>query len=197
MQNLPADVMKNCLIKFKNVCHDKYFLGIAVICAALLLGVLALLLPGQGKHFQAAHQELSILVENIRNHYKIRPDYWGLDTASAIKNNLVPENMLRNDKIVSTIGREIVLGQDTDGNMVMPGQRSFMLTLPNLSKTACVNMLSQYFNEETHLGLLKISLTTQENTQEFEWGGTNPLPISKKTAKQFCKNKNSLSWVFE
>ena len=90
--------------------------------------------------------------------------------------------MLHHDKVISAIGREVILGQDADGNMVMPGQRNFMITIPNLSKTACVAMLSHPFKKEEHLGLLKIMLAVSDKTETFEWGGSNPLPITPKTA---------------
>lgn len=182
--------------KLREIFHNKYLWGFAGVLL-LVLVIIMLLQPGQKKHFQTAHQELTELAGNIREHYKVRPDYWGLDTASALKNKLVPVSMLHHDKVISAIGREVILGQDADGNMVMPGQRNFMITIPNLSKTACVAMLSHPFKKEEHLGLLKIMLAVSDKTETFEWGGSNPLPITPKTAEDFCKNKNNISWIFE
>ena len=136
--------------KLREIFHNKYLWGFAGVLLLVLVTVM-LLQPGQKKHFQTAHQELTELAGNIRNHYKVRPDYWGLDTASALKNKLVPVSMLHHDKVISAIGREVILGQDADGNMVMPGQRNFMITIPNLSKTACVAMLSHPFKKEEHV----------------------------------------------
>lgn len=183
-------------VKLREVFYNKYLWGFAGVLL-LFLVTLMLLQPGQKKHFQTAHQELTELAGNIREHYKVRPDYWGLDTTSALKNKLVPAAMLHHGKIISAIGREVILGQDAEGSMVMPGQRNFTITIPNLSKTACVAMLSHPFKKEEHLGLLKIMLEASDNTEMFEWGGTNSLPITKKTAEDFCKNKNNISWTFE
>ena len=197
MQIRLADKLKQSSVMLLNFYHGKYFWSFATTLVILSVVVLFVCLPGQDTRFNAAHQELSVLVKNIRNHYKVRPDYWGLNTSNAIKNNLVPVDMQHDDKIISAIGREIILGQDVNGNMVMPGQRNFMITIPNLSKAACIEMISRPFSQEEHLGLLKVSLLAADNLQEFEWGGKLSLPIEKKTAKEFCKNQNTISWIFE
>ncbi len=192
-----ADRIKPYATKFQKFFINKYFWSIVATIVVLLASLAFMLHSGQNPRFQKAHQELIDLANNIRNYYKVRPDYWGLDTASALKNGLVPEAMLHDDKIINAIGRKIILGQDAEGNMVMPGQRNFMITMLNLSKTACIAIMSLPLKPEQHLGLLKISLENADGTEEFEWGGANPLPVTEKAAKQFCKNKNSVNWIFE
>ena len=197
MRNRWSEILKQQVAKFRKIYQHKYFWSCAIGVIVVSVLTLILLLSGKQTHFNTAHQELSVLADNVRNYYKIRPDYWGLDTANAVKNHLIPEEMLHNGKVISAIGREIVLGQDAEGNMVMPGMRYFALSMHNLSKSACVAMISQPFSQEDHWGLLRIVLVTPDKTQIFEWGGNPNLPVSKKDAKQFCQNKNIVSWIFE
>lgn len=175
--------------------HNKLFLAGALL--VLLIISVMFLLPSRKDTFATAHEELVLLSANIRGHYSVRPDYWGLNNESAIKNKLIPPKILRGQKIVGSLGREILIGQDCEGNMVMPGTRYFMLTIENLSKKACIEMASSPFSTEEHFGLSKISIFNQEQTAEFEWGGKNSLPISVTEAEKYCQNRNSVSWVFE
>lgn len=173
----------------------KTALAAAVLLVAILLAFL--LFPRGGENFEQAHQEVLTLAENIRNHYKTRPDYWGLDTRSALKNKIVPEKMQRKGKVYSSAGREIIIGQDGSGSIVMPGTRYFVITIANLGKKACTALAAEKFNTEGRLGLLSISIASSQEEHLFEWGGENPLPVSLQAAEQYCKNKNSVSWIFE
>ena len=103
-------------------------------------------------------QEVSKLADNIRNHYKSKPDYWGLNSQSAV--NFAPKNMIRNDKIVSAMGREFVVGQNEVGDTVMPSQRSFMISINNLSKKACRQIAQFNIDDKNQYGLQKIIINT-------------------------------------
>ncbi|MBE6451019.1 MAG: hypothetical protein E7016_03530 [Alphaproteobacteria bacterium] len=139
--------------------------------------------------------ELTSLSETIRTHYKTKPDYWGLSKQSVT--NIAPKNLIRNNKIISSIGKELVVGQNENGDMIMPSQRNFMISMNNLTRYACENILALEIADTNQYGLQKIVIRTATDTTEFEWGGKNPLPISQEEAKAHCKNKNSISWVFE
>ena len=172
-----------------------------IVCAAviLLLAVALYILFSFSikDNFATVQTELVNLSDNIRNHYKAKPDYWGLNNASVLKNNIAPETIVKNKKIISTIGREFVIGQNENGDMVMPSQRSFMITMSNLSKTACHKLVSFDWAKENHLALQKILLNNGTDIKDFEWGSENPLPIKEDIAKSICSNKNAISWVFE
>ena len=79
----------------------------------------------------------------------------------------------------------------------MPAQRNFMVTLNNLSKSACKKIAVFTFDNENNYGLQKIIINDSNEDIEFEWGGKNPLPIDQKMSDTYCSNKNSISWVFE
>lgn len=185
------------LSMLRTLISQKHILGAIILTVVLAVFFVWVLLPKNSQLYSVSQDELIALAGNVRNHYKIRPDYWGLNNESAVKNNLIPENMRRGQKAVSSLGREIIIGQDNEGNMVMPGGRNFMLTIANLSKPACLAMLSWRINPEANPGLIRIRLTETEKTTDFEWGGNPALPISADMAKIYCKNRNTISWTFE
>lgn len=172
-----------------------------IVCAAviLLLAVALYLLfsVSPKNNFDTVQHELVSLADNIRNNYKTKPDYWGLNNESILKNNIAPKELIKNKKIISIIGREFIIGQNENGDIIMPSQRNFMITLSNLSKNACKNLATFNWQEENHLALQKIILRNDNETIEFEWGNSNALPIKEDLANELCSNKNIISWVFE
>lgn len=171
---------------------------LALIAAfAVLLILSTVMLSGDKQVFNTTLTDIISLADNIHAHYKIRPDYWGLSTQSAIDNKLVPAGLLRGDKIVSAMGKNIIIGQDIDGNMVMPGSRQFMISISNISKSACLGLLTLPLTQQQNLSLTSVSITSEDITTEFTWGGDLSLPILEDTAKKYCKNHNTVSWTFE
>ena len=167
-----------------------------VVVGLILITTMLLLFTTSPKDdWSIVNQEISILADNIRNHYKTKPDYWGLNSQSAAK--FSPKEMVRNDKIVSAIGREFIIGQNEVGNTVMPSQRNFMISINNLSKNACRQIAQFDIDDKNQYGLQKIIINTPTVKTEFEWGGKNSLPISSENANKFCDKKNTISWVFE
>lgn len=193
--------MLNKIMAFYN--NLRYLLKGKYLWVALAMSVFFLLLmigflSSENKEvFLQTQKEVISLVDNIHSHYKVRPDYWGLNTQSSIKNKLIPDNLLRDDKIIGSIGKEFVIGQDIEGNMVMPGTRQFMISIPNISKSTCLGLLTIPVTQEQNLSLTAISITSENTTAEFTWSGDLALPISESTAKQYCKNHNIISWHFE
>lgn len=176
---------------------QKRTLGAIILTIVLALLLMWTLMPKNKEIFSVAQNELISLADNLRHHYTIRPDYWGLDNESAVKNNLIPEKMRHAKKAISSLGREIIIGQDSAGNMVMPGGRNFMLTIGNLSKSACSAMLAWPLSPKEQPGLIRVDLTTADETTAFEWGTSHSLPITASTAEKYCKNRNTISWIFE
>lgn len=183
------------LFNFRYFCSAKLMLAAAIVVVMVL--ALIMILPRRGESYRQTHDEIIALAGKVRNHYKIRPDYWGLSNESALKNKIIPETMIRGGKIISSLGKEIVLGQDEQGIMVMPGSRNFSISINNLSKKACIEMLSQPFTDEELLGLTAISLTAADKIYLFEWGTDFNAEQNVETASQNCLNHNSIRWIFE
>jgi len=177
--------------------NKKLFFGLTAFVIAAFIFAVAALLSGNTHGIEKTGQELLSLAQNVREHYKVRPDYWGLSSESAIKNQIVPAQMLHGQKILNALGRPVILGQDPQGNMIMPGTRNFMISMSNLSKSACIELASREFGPDEHLGLLKITIFAPDQVFEFEWGGPFGLPISRDAAAQACKNLNTIGWTFE
>ena len=144
-----------------------------------------------------AQQNMFALTENIRNFYKKRPDYWGLSTQSALKNGLIPQMMLKDSKIYSAVGQNILIGSDEAGSVVMPGMRSFYIIYNGVSKKDCVDMVSYPISEQNKLGLLGVIIKNNKEEVVFQWGGENSLPIKKDKATKICRNKSIILWNFE
>lgn len=165
-----------------------------VVVGVLLITTLFLLFNVTPKDTSTKiENELISLSESIRNQYKTKPDYWGLNKTNVVE--FTPKNLIKNDKLISSVGREFIVGQNENGDIVMPSQRNFMITLSNLNKKTCRNVAT--INIDEHLSLQKIILRNGSDTTEFEWGRENSIPISRQIAKKQCSNKNSISWVFE
>lgn len=169
---------------------------ICVAVSILLIATLFLLFDFSPKdNYVEVKNELVMLSESIRKQYKTKPDYWGLNKSNVV--DFAPKDMIINNKVVSSIGREFIVGQNELGDIVMPSQRNFMITLANLNKKSCQDIATLDIDHEKHLSLHKIILRNEDISIEFEWGQENAIPISKGNAKKYCTNKNSISWVFE
>lgn len=180
----------------KQVKFDKFIILIVIaIAVGLTLGIYLATKPNQ-KLIQAANEVIS-LSENIRKHYRNRPDYWRLSTETVTTENIAPKNLIVDGKIKNALGNEVLVGSGFDGTMVMPGTRSFDIVYKNLSKKDCVALATYSYNEEQKLGLLSISIKNDENITSFTWGGENKLPISIDIAQKHCYNSSEIYWTFE
>lgn len=170
---------------------------LALAVAALLILLIVWLVPDKGNQIATAKQEINELGNMVRNHYKVRPDYWGLSTENAIKNNIVPAQMVRGNKIVSALGKEINVGQDVNGTMIMPGGKRFIISIANVSKSVCIALLPDNLTQAENPALAAVNLISGDKVIGFEWGGQLPLPITPELADKYCQNNNTLSWVYE
>ena len=169
---------------------------VCVVVGVLLIATLSLMFDFSTENSsKKIKNELFELSETIRQKYQTKPDYWGLSKTSVIE--IAPQNMTINNKVVSSTGREFIVGSNEHGDVVMPSQRNFMITLANVNKKTCLDIATLDLDNEKHLSLHKIILRSEEKTIDFEWGKENNLPITKENAKKHCSNKNSISWIFE
>lgn len=140
-----------------------------------------------------AEEELVVLIDHIRQHYRNRPDAWGLNTEVAIKNQLVLEKMIKENRIFNAFGQEVLVGSNVNGNMVMPGQRNFVIVYKNLNYNRCVKMAANLLSDKLQLGLNSMTIVNEVQTT-FQWGAENALPISANSAKKTCKKENAILW---
>lgn len=174
---------------------QRIIIAITIITAAIIT-ILAWVIRPNPQIGQAA-TELALTADNIRVFYQTRPGYWGLNNSIVIKNDLAAQGMIQNGEIKNAFGKTVKIGQDADGNIAMPGSRSFVVSYHNLDKSECTAMAAFRLNENASLSLLEMSLTNVTGTTEFNWGGTNKLPITKEEARKFCRENNTIAWRFE
>lgn len=164
----------------------------------LLLACLIILFAPPGKYsYEKTQQQIGALANAVRTYYARQPHYWGLSNKTALQKNLAPKNLLRNNKIMCALGRELLIGSDSKGSPVSPGGREFMISIPDLGQKSCKQLVLIPLSENISLGLLKIVIENNSVQHTFEWGGGNPLPIQAQAAQNACAKQNIISFVFE
>ena len=179
-------IIRKLALKFGN----KTFLYASIFAFCLVMFIVLLSLFSRADNgIKETRNELISLSRNIHEHYKMRPDFWGLDNSEAIRNNLLPQTISINENILKGFwGKEIIIGSDEHGHMVMPTQKNFAITYKNLSKEECVVLASEKFNENFWFSVTRVSVSSGAQNQIFEWGsGEFGLPLAKKQAKKICK----------
>ena len=170
----------------------------AFVAAAILLVVLiiAMLTSGPSRRFVEAVNQMTDLGSNIRSYYQNRPGYWGLNTGIVTSNKIAPKEMIKGGKLVSQLG-EVLVGNGAEGNIIMPGARTFDIVYTNLNRIDCINMVGFKFKDEQYLGLAGIKVLNSEKEIDFAWGSEYNIPVSKFQAKEACSKENIVIWTFE
>ena len=166
------------------------------VITAVLVGILAWVIK-PNPNINTAAVQLAQTANNIRMFYQTKPGYWGLNTDNVIKNNLQTSGMLSKGKLINAFGKPVIIGQDIQGNVAMPGSRNFMITFPDLDKSECIAMAAFKLNERENLSLLQMVIINEQKQYEFTWGGENSLPVKKTDAVKFCAKNNTIAWSFE
>ncbi|MDR1025909.1 MAG: hypothetical protein LBL47_00785 [Lactobacillus sp.] len=166
------------------------------VCALIFLVILGVILSGPSKGVKVAASDLKELSTMIRSHYQNRPGYWGLNTDVVLINKIAPLKMLKDAKLISGTGR-VMIGSGANGEIIMPGEKTFDVTFKDLNFKDCVDLVSFKFKEEHYLGLMNIKIVNDKGETLFDWGGENNIPAEKATAKEACSDKNDVVWSYE
>lgn len=174
---------------------NKITIGVLLcsLSSVIILGII-LYLHKPSKEVLQANNELVETSKKIRDYYRNKPDYWGLNSNEVIK-NLLYSGKINNNQIINSIKKAVIVGADRDGVTVMPGQRSFAITYKNLNKKECKELASFNWKTQDNLGLISMKIYN-ENNYEFNWG-ENGLPLSRNKADMSCQEVNDILWVFE
>lgn len=191
--------MNEKLKEIIEILKQRINLKIAAGCAGLLFLIIGgiVWISRPNPKITLAAKEVMSVAEEIRKFYRNRPGYWGLNTESVLKNNLLPASFIQNGKTVNALGKNILIGQGAEGNLVMPGARSFDIVFADLDKKECEQLAEFQFTENQSLGLLSITIINNGQQTEFSWGGENKLPITAENARRYCGKQTSLLWTFE
>ena len=174
----------------KNFWNEQWKTVAAIAVGVMVIVLVISLVVGGQQDVGAAEagEQVSKLVQNIRNSYKTRPDFWGLSTAEVIAKKIHPLDMpIIENKLIGYFGQPVVIGADKEGTSVMPTMRSFVIAYKSLSKDQCVALASHRFKQEFWLGISGISIINDKHNQMFNWSNKEYiLPADKSVAKTIC-----------
>lgn len=137
--------------------------------------------------YKELHTQILATSDMVRSYYRDQPGYWKLTTEFAQENGLIKIDM---SKFKDS---ELSIGHGPDGDIVMPGEMSFDITLKRLNKSACIGLSEMPVSQNTQLGVQKITI----NDIEFTWGGEYALPVGKYKTRNICKQTdNTIVWTF-
>lgn len=183
--------------KYQNISFRTKMMILAVLGLTVLISIF-LMRAEETTSSTTEAKNLPKLSQNIRRHYQNRPDYWGLNTKAVIDNKIAPLSMLKNGRLVSGFDSDVLVGSAPDGQMLMPGARSFDVIYKGLNKKQCLDLAVQKFDENFWLGVITITISNDNGDEIFSWNDQkNMLPIKKNAAKQICKSVNSIIFHIE
>ena len=185
-----------------NISHIRQFLGLksnrfivlvsaAVACFIVIIFMFLFLKSSSSPDFKT---ELENLSSAVRAYFQQQVDYRGLDTAFVVKKQIVPQDMVRKNKIFSKNKAEILIGGDVNGQAVAPFSKNFGIIYLNLNRKKCQEILTTKL--DVSAGLTSINILNEDN-YSLSYGGEFKLPVSKERAKQYCKAVNTVMFVFE
>jgi hypothetical protein len=96
---------------------------------------------------------------------------------------------------VSSLGRDVTIGSNQNGDMPMPGARVFVLTVKRLSPSVCLG-LAQSVDTKADPALEGIIIGNDSGSVEFGWNGSETFDSLPTQAQKLCKNNNTFSWIF-
>ncbi len=140
-----------------------------------------------------SENQLNNLVNRVRIFYRNKPNAWGLNTYSAIQNNIVPEEMIYGRQIKNSLGKEVLLGANEFGNTIMPGNNKIAIVYKNLNKKECEALSTAKLSEDMKMSVNLIKIINSE-THIFSWGGKYILPITSEKAREICQKDNDVLW---
>lgn len=143
--------------------------------------------------------QIEQLANTIRNHYKARPDYWGLSTSEVLKNKLYPESMsINGGKLLGYFNNPVEIGMNEQGVAVMPTLKDFVVAYRDLTKAQCAALASERFQRNFWLGVKNVSIVNGDDMYTFGWDNREQtLPIDRKKASELCRTGSNLVFRFE
>lgn len=180
----------------KNIEFKQYYILVALTIA--VVGTIVWFYFTPNKKLDIAASQLVESVHQIRKSFAHKVNYWGLNTKFVVDNNILTNLSYSDGKIINALGKNVEIGQNENGDAVLPGERSFGIAYTNLTMGECIALSAYRFKQPEELGLLSITIINSDDRQVFDWGeGDFHLPISRQDAKKFCKNNSAVLWTME
>ena len=183
---------------WESVKKSKVFIILGGMIVVIVL-MIVLMLQQRDIGAKEAGQQIELLAQNIRNQYKVRPDYWGLSTNEVTDKKLYPDSMTINGgKLLGYFGNPVEIGMDDNGATIMPTIRYFVITYRDLSKAQCSALASSRFNRNFWLGIKDIKIINGNDVYTFDWDSREmTLPIDRRKAADICHMGSNISFRFE
>ena len=136
--------------------------------------------------------DIFLISDDIRAYFSNKPDYWGLSTSYVVTNSIIDKKFIDKNKITLKDGKEILIGNGINGDVVLPREESFDIILKKLNKSQCISYLEAKLNDTNQMKLESISVVNSISSTNFSWGSkNNPLPVKSYTGKDFCIDENN------
>lgn len=183
----------------KNKNNNKKLLWIIGIIG-LAVVVMCLMSVGKNRHSDSknAAEDVMKIAADVHKIYVNKASYWQLSAKSFFGNDILTKYRYKNNQLINALGKPILIGKGENGDVIMPGEKSFDVVYTDLSAEECVSVAAYRFEQPENLGLLQITIVNGEKSQTFEWGAEDHmLPISRVEAKNFCSSKAKVIWTFE
>lgn len=182
--------MQQLLIQIKK---HKVWLGLVLVCVAVIVVTGIFACYSKAKIYRIAGAQADELSQNIINHYKHKPDYWGLSTNEVIKQKLYPDTMkTEQGRLIGSLDNRVEIGADENGNTVMPTSKNFVIAYNDLNKQKCIGFGGHKFSEQFWLKVSKITVKNETTSQDFIWGDKkHGLPVDVNQLKDLCNKDNN------
>ena len=180
----------------KELVAKQIYVLIAIVI--IFVGIIVWRYLAPSHRLEQAASQIAEIAHDLRAAYRQKVDYWKLDTKFAVDNNMLTNLSYNGGKLLNALGKEVLIGRGKDGDTLMPGERSFDIVYKNLSLAECVILSTYQYKQKEELGLLQITIISNDKSQNFDWGeGDFGLPINRETAKKFCTNNSTVLWTME
>lgn len=171
---------------------------VLVAATIMIMGGVVFCYITPNKKIELAATQIELIAENIHRHFSSKVNYWGLSTKYVVDNNILTNWSYDNAQLVNALGKNIEIGQNENGDAVMPGDRSFVIAYRHLSMKECIALAAYRFERPEELGLLSITIKNKDHNQSFDWGeGDYKIPIRRQETKKFCRNNSTVIWTIE
>ena len=186
------------MVKKKKNNNKKLSLIIGIIGLVLVVAYLMFAVKNKQLRHETTGDDVAKIVIDVHKIYANKASYWQLSTKSFFGNDILTKYRYKNNQLINALGKPILIGKGENGDVIMPGEKSFDVVYTDLSAEECVSVAAYRFEQPENLGLLQITIVNGEKSQTFEWGAEDHmLPISRVEAKSFCSSKAKVIWTFE
>ncbi len=169
--------------------------GLKILIPLAVIGIGLYSCSSAQKNISRDIRDVFAISDEIRDFYNNKPDYWGLSSEVAVKQNILSSKFISNGKIVLGSKKEIFIGNGKNADVIMPGIQSFDIILPSLNKAQCISYTEASLHEDEQVKLTSITIINTAGEAHFEWGGENSLPVHRYASKDLCADaSNTIIW---